>query len=207
MKEWLGQLISWYLTQLNDGGYLLVALLMAVESSFVPLPSELVIPPAAHLAHTTGRFSLFGLVVAGALGSWVGASLMYWGSRWAGRPLLMRYGRYLLISPGKIEAAERWAASYGPVGVLISRLLPVVRHLIGVPAGVVRMSFLRYSIFTLLGSAVWTGVLCWLGVAAGADERLLKGELHRVTLWVLGVVGFLGVVYYLFVHRAMKRRG
>ena len=156
---------------------------MAVESSLFPLPSELVIPPAAHWAHT-GQIplTLWGIVIAGTLGSWIGASLMYWASRLAGRPLLMRYGKYVFISAEKIEGAERWASHYGAMGIFISRLLPVVRHLIGIPAGIVRMSFLKYSIFTVLGSAIWCSVLCWLGVKMGQDEQLMEGEYHRVTL-------------------------
>lgn len=197
--------IDWYLAQLETGGYWLVALLMAMESSIIPLPSELVIPPAAHIAYTTGSMSLAGVVVAGTLGSWLGAAVMYWASRLIGRPLLMRFGRYLLITPAKIEGAEHWANHYGEVGVFISRLLPVVRHLIGIPAGVVRMNFLYYSIFTILGSALWCAVLVWLGVTAGQDQALLDGDLHRISLWVGGVLLVLGVIYYLFVHRQMRR--
>ena len=144
-------LIDWYLATLKTGGYPLIALLMAIESSIVPLPSELIIPPAAHLAHSQGTFSLLGIVIAGAVGSWVGATAMYWASRLAGRPLAMRYGPYVMISPQKIEGAERWAAHYGSMGIFISRLLPVVRHLIGIPAGIVRMNYRAFSIYTLLG--------------------------------------------------------
>lgn len=198
--------IDWYLAQLETGGYWLVALLMAMESSIIPLPSEVVIPPAAHIAYTTGSMSLAGVVVAGTLGSWLGAAVMYWASRLIGRPLLMRFGRYLLITPAKIEGAEHWANHYGEVGVFISRLLPVVRHLIGIPAGVVRMNFLYYSAATLVGSAIWCSVLVWLGVTAGQDQALLDGDLHRITLWVGGVLLVLGGIYYLFVHRQMRSR-
>jgi len=137
----LHDFLAWYTNALDEGGYLLVGLLMAMESSVVPLPSEVVIPPAAHLAYTRGNMTLAGVVLAGTLGSWVGASVMYWASRILGRPLLMRYGRWVLITPAKIEAAERWSAQFGTVGVFISRLLPVIRHLIGIPAGIVRLDF------------------------------------------------------------------
>ena len=106
-------LIDWYLSALNSGGYPLIALLMAIESSILPLPSEFVIPPAAHLAHSEGRFSMIGIVIASALGSWVGATVMYWVARLAGRPLILRYGRYILISEVKVHGAERWAARFG----------------------------------------------------------------------------------------------
>ncbi len=199
-------LIDWYLGALAKGGYGLIALLMAVESSIVPLPSEVVIPPAAHLAYT-GQIplSLAGIILAGTIGSWLGATVMYWASRLAGRPLVMRYGKYFLISPSKVEGAERWATHYGSLGIFISRLLPVVRHLIGIPAGIVRMDYLKFSIYTLLGSGIWCGVLCYLGVKMGQDEKLLKGELHRISLWLGGAMLVLAAMYYLFVHRHMGK--
>src|SRR5438445_6883843 len=130
LKTFFQPLIAWYLGALKTGGYALVALLMAAESSVLPLPSEVVIPPAAHLAHT-GQIplTLWGIVIAGAIGSWFGATLMYWTSRLAGRPLVMRYGKYIFVPREKVEGAERWAAHYGGMGIFISRLLPVVRHL------------------------------------------------------------------------------
>ena len=197
-------LIDWYLDSLESGGYPVIALLMAIESSILPLPSEFVIPPAAHLAHTKGSLSMAGIILAGTAGSWLGATVMYWMSRLAGRPVVLRYGRYAFIPPQKVEGAERWAARFGSVGIFISRLLPVVRHLIGIPAGIVRMDYRLFSLYTLLGSAVWCAVLCWVGVKAGQDEALMKGELHRVTLWVVGAFLVLGGIYYLFVHRHMK---
>lgn len=205
MHDLLAPLLAWYLDKLDQGGYLLIGLLMAMESSIIPLPSEFVIPPAAYLARAHGTYSLTGIVVAGTVGSWVGASVMYWASRLLGRPLLMRYGRYVMITPQKIERAEAWAAHYGTVGVFISRLLPVIRHLIGIPAGVVRLNFAWYSLATVAGSALWCTVLVWLGVTAGQDEELLKGSLHRITLWAGGVMLFLGALYYWFVHRHMRR--
>src|SRR5215471_16281035 len=180
--------LHWYNEKLATWGYTAVALLMAMESSIIPLPSEVVIPPAAHLAwkdglsfmgvHFTGWPAQFGLVIAGAVGSWVGATVMYWASRWAGRPLVMRYGKYVLISPEKVAGAERWAEHYGSFGIFAARLLPVVRHLIGIPAGIVRMNFWHYSLYTLIGSAIWSAVLCWLGVKVGAD--ISNGEMHKV---------------------------
>ncbi len=196
--------IDWYLGALDAGGYWLVGLLMAIESSVVPLPSELIIPPAAHLAVTTGHMSLPGIVLAGALGSWVGASAMYWLARLLGRPLLLRYGRYLLVGPDKIAAAERWVVRFGPYGVFAARLLPVIRHLIGIPVGIVRMHYGWYSAVTVAGAATWTAVLCAVGVAAGRDGALLAGDMHRVTLWLAGSLVVLGVLYWALVHRYMR---
>ena len=208
LKNLFAPLIAWYMSTLQAGGYPLIALLMAIESSILPLPSELVIPPAAHLSQT-GQIplSLAGIVIAGTLGSWLGATLMYWAARLAGRPLFMRYGKLILVTPDKIEGAERWAAHYGSMGIFISRLLPVVRHLIGIPAGIVRMDYRLFSLFTLLGSAVWCSVLCYVGIQMGQDEHLMKGELHRITLWLGGAMLVLGGLYYFLVHRQMTKRG
>src|SRR5437899_4023450 len=190
------ELIGWYLGSLESGGYPLIVLLMAIESSIVPLPSELVIPPAAHLAHTKGNLSMAGIVVAGTIGSWLGATAMYWASRLAGRPLVLRFGRCVFITQEKIEGAERWASRFGSMGIFISRLLPVVRHLIGIPAGIVRMDYWLFSLYTLIGSAIWCATLCYVGIKMGQDEKVMKGELHRITLWLGGAVVVLGGVYY-----------
>lgn len=201
MHQFIVHLIDWYQSTLDSLGYLGVAALMAMESTIFPLPSELVIPFAAQRAHANGRLSLAGIVVAGAIGSWIGATIMYWVSRWAGRPLVLRYGRFFLVPETKVHAAENWASHFGSAGVLVARLLPVVRHLIGIPMGIVKMDFRFYSLFTLIGSAVWCAVLAWLGVAAGNDPKLLQGDAHRVTLWLAGVVILLGLLYYFLVHR------
>ena len=195
-------LLDWYLSALDTGGYPLIALLMAIESSFLPLPSELVIPPAAHLAATKGTYALRGIDLAGAIGSWVGAALMYWAARLAGRPLVLKYGKYVFIAEAKVHGAERWAAQFGSWGIFISRMLPVVRHLIGIPAGIVKMDFLKYSIFTLVGSGIWCGILCWLGVRVGA--HVSHGQVRQIGLWVGGVLLVLALLYYFCVHRFMK---
>jgi membrane protein DedA with SNARE-associated domain len=205
MHQIIQSLNDWYSHALQSGGYPLVALMMAVESSLFPLPSEIVIPPAAHLAYTKQiGLSLWGIVLAGTIGSWLGATVMYWASRLAGRPLVLKFGKYFFISEEKVAGAERWAAHYGAMGIFISRLLPVVRHLIGIPAGIVRMSYLKFSIFTLLGSAIWCAVLCWLGVKMGEDKDLMELKYKHVTLWLAGAMLALGGLYYFFVHRQMS---
>jgi membrane protein DedA with SNARE-associated domain len=206
MHELLKELIDWYLRSLESGGYLLIVLLMAIESSIVPLPSELIIPPAAYLAYTQGKMSLLGVVLAGAIGSWIGATAMYWASRWAGRPLVLRYGKYAFIPAAKVEQAERWAARFGNYGIFASRLLPVVRHLIGIPAGIVRLPYGRFSLYTLIGSGLWCAVLCWVGIKAGQNEALMRGEMKAITLWAAGALVVLGAIYYFFVHRFTRDR-
>ena len=207
MKETIAHLIQWYQSTLDAGGYPLIALLMAVESTIFPIPSELIIPFAAQRAQAAGHLSVPGVVIAGALGSWVGATIMYWASRLAGRPLVVRYGAYFLVPESKLRAAERWALRFGSFGVFVARLLPVVRHLIGIPMGIVKMDFKLYSVFTLVGSTLWCAVLAWVGVKAGQDASLMQGDLHSVTKWLAGAVAFLALIYYFLVHRYMRGDG
>ena len=207
LKQFFQPLIAWYLAALKTAGYPVIVLLMTMESSFLPLPSEVIIPPAAHLADT-GQIPLgfAGIVIAGAFGSWLGATIMYWLARMAGRPLVLRYGKLVLFSPEKLEKAERWMSHYGAMGVFIARLLTGARQLVGIPAGIARMDYLKFSIFTLLGSTIWCSVLCYVGVKAGQDEKLLKGDLREIVLWLGGATIFLGALYYFFVHRHMKKK-
>jgi membrane protein DedA with SNARE-associated domain len=198
----LHQFSDWYLSVLGQGGYWLIAGLMALESTFVPIPSEVIIPPAAYLAHTQGQMSLLGIILAGSAGSWIGAAAMYWAARLLGRPLVVRFGRYIGISPAKIELAEAWAARYESAGVFFSRLLPVIRHLIGIPVGILRMDFRWYALATLAGSLLWCSVLAWLGKTIGQHPELLAGSLHRFFALVLAAAAVLAALYYFFVQRA-----
>jgi membrane protein DedA with SNARE-associated domain len=202
----LHQFSDWYLSALSQGGYWLIAGLMALESTLVPIPSEVIIPPAAYLAHTQGQLSAIGVVLSGTAGSWVGAALMYWGSRWLGRPLVMRLGPYVGVAASKIEMAEQWSSKFGWAGVFFSRLLPVIRHLIGIPVGILRMDFRWYALATLAGSLLWCSVLTWLGVSLGRHPELLTGSLHRFFALVLAAAVLLGALYYFFVQRPTRKR-
>lgn len=206
MTGLLHQFSDWYLAFLAQGGYWLIAGLMALESTFVPIPSEVIIPPAAYLAHTQGQLSVAGVIAAGTVGSWVGAAIMYWGSRWLGRPLVLRLGPYVGVATSKIMMAEAWSAHYGWAGVFFSRLLPVIRHLIGIPAGILRMDFRWYCAATLAGALLWTSVLAWLGMTVGRHPELLTGSLHRFFLLVIGLAAVLALLYYAFVKRPSLRR-
>jgi membrane protein DedA with SNARE-associated domain len=205
LAELLHHFSDWYLSTLSQGGYWLIAGLMALESTIVPIPSEVIVPPAAYLAHTQGQLSFAGVVLAATVGSWVGASVMYWVARFLGRPVIVRFGRYVGVGQAKLELAERWCTHYGPPGVLLSRLLPVIRHLIGIPTGILRMDFRRYALATLVGSLLWCSVLAWLGATVGRHPELLAGSLHRFFALVLGVAALLALLYYVFVRRAAAR--
>jgi membrane protein DedA with SNARE-associated domain len=127
---------------------------------------------------------------------------MYWAARLLGYPIIVRFGRYVGLGRPKVDLAARWCAHYGPPGVFLSRLLPVIRHLIGIPCGILRLDFRCYALATLLGSLLWCSVLAWLGTAVGQHPELLAGSLHRFFALVLAVAAVLGVLYYVFVQRA-----
>jgi len=147
------------------GGYLGIIVLMAMGSTPIPLPAEVVVPPAAFLA-AQGRLSLGGVILTSTLGAYLGAAVMYWLSLWLGRPLVVKFGRFILFPPKKLEEAEHWLTRYEAGGVFFARLLPGVRHLISIPAGIVRMNFTLFSVTTILGSTISCSILAYLGVRA-----------------------------------------
>jgi len=175
VQQWITVWFQW----VHDWGYPGIILLMAMESSIIPIPSEIVIPPAAYWA-SQGRYSMAGVVLAGTLGSYIGATTMYWVARWVGRPLMLRYGRYIFCPEHKLLRAERWLARYEVGGVFFARLIPVVRHLIGIPAGIVRMPFGVYSAVTIIGSALWCVVLAWFGSEVLGDHPDLMQDPARL---------------------------
>lgn len=208
--HFLDSWISLYFEKLLDWGYAGIAAFMAAESTIVPIPSEVIIPPAAYWA-SQGKFSFAGVILAGTLGSVVGAAVMYLASRHLGRPLLMRYGRYVLMPPEKIEAAERFVLRYQTGGVFFARLLPVVRHLIGIPAGLARMPLGPYLMMTALGSALWCSVLTWFGHAVLGDQPdlihnpgLLKEALKQKSLLIAGAVLVFALLYVVVVRMTRK---
>jgi membrane protein DedA with SNARE-associated domain len=185
------------------GGYTGIIVLMAMESSIFPVPSEIVIPPAAFLA-AQGKLSFAGVVLAGTLGSYLGSAVTYWASRLIGRPLIVKYGRFLLLPPKKLERAEHWLARYEAGGIFFARLLPVVRHLISIPAGIVRMNFGLFSLMTITGSAIWCYILAYLGDKAYhvepellTDPEALVRFIHGQSTWILVVVVVLAALYIL----------
>lgn len=193
--------ITLWFTWVHDWGYLGIVVLMAMESSIFPVPSELVIPPAAYWA-AQGRYTMTGVIFAGTVGSVLGAGITYWAARWIGRPLVLRYGRYVGVSPAKLERAERWLARYEIGGIFFARLLPVVRHLIGIPAGIVRMPFVTYLIVTTAGSALWCTILAWFGLRVIGDQPQLLDDpalmihvLKSKGAWFVGLVLGLGALY------------
>jgi membrane protein DedA with SNARE-associated domain len=195
----------------KSGGYPVIILLMAMESSIIPVPSEIVIPPAAFLA-AQGHLSFTGVILAGTLGSYLGAAITYWVSLVVGRPVVERFGKYFFIPPEKLERAEIWLQRYEAGGVFFARLLPVIRHLISIPAGIVRMNFWVFSAVTIVGSAIWCTVLAYLGHKAFLVQpdlisnpdglvQFVKGQ----SSWIVLFVAILAVLYLIVLRLSAKR--
>jgi len=200
----------WFGWVLN-GGYLGIIVLMAMESSIFPVPSEIVIPPAAFLA-ARGDLNFTGVILAGTFGSYLGAAITYWVSRAVGRPVIQRFGRFFFVTPDKLERAEVWLERYEAGGVFFARLLPVIRHLISIPAGIVRMNFWIFSVVTIVGSALWCAVLAYLGDKAFRAQpdlisnpeglvQLIKAQSH----WIVLFVAVLAILYLLVLRLSAKR--
>src|SRR2546428_10287272 len=172
----LESFIHWLLERFRDLGYPGIVVLMAIESSILPLPSELVMPPAGYLV-AKGEMSLVLAVACGVLGSILGAMANYGLALWLGRAFVRRMGRYVLVSERGLDRSERFFADHGEISTFLARMLPVVRHLISLPAGLARMPLRRFVVFTGLGAAVWCTILTWIGWFIGKKEDLLLSAL------------------------------
>ena len=185
-------------TFISGSGYLGIVLLMAIESACIPLPSEVIMPFSGYLVFT-GRFQLAWVSVAGALGCNLGSALAYYIGALGGRPLAEKYGRLVLVSHRDLDRAEHWFARYGDGTVFFSRLLPVVRTFIALPAGVARMNFLRFNIYTFLGSLPWCFVLAYAGLKLGARWTILRDYFHRFDT-VIGLAILAAAVWFVRTH-------
>lgn len=203
----LHELIATWFEWVEAWGYFGVFVLMAMESSIIPVPSEIVMPPAAFWA-AQGKMTFSGVVIAGTLGSYVGSILNYLIARKLGQPIVMRYGKYFLMPPEKLLMAEQVVARFGATGIFLARLLPVVRHLISIPAGVLKMPVVPFSVATVVGAGIWCFILSWFGqeVLGSQPELLqspeamigaLKAKLHWFVLAVAAMAVLYGVVVWL----------
>jgi membrane protein DedA with SNARE-associated domain len=178
MDSMLESFVSWLLNLFRGMGYPGIIALMAVESSILPLPSELVMPPAGYLA-AKGEMSLAVAVVCGVLGSILGALANYGLARWLGRAFFLRLGKYVLITEKGLDRSEQYFAAHGEISTFLGRMLPVVRHLISIPAGIARMRLGRFVLFTGLGALVWCSILTGIGWFIGSREDVILEVLNR----------------------------
>ena len=200
----LERLVDWLLAQLLDLGYVGIVALMAMESSVLPVPSELVMPPAGYWV-AKGEMDFTLVVLCGMVGSMIGALANYAAAHWLGRPLIRRFGKYVLVSERAMERTERFFARHGEFSTFTGRLLPVIRHLISIPAGLVRMPLSKFVLYTGLGSGLWCLILTWIGWVLGRNEAVLRSdEVQRyvtTTLWILVPALVVAAVVYVWWQR------
>ena len=198
VATWIVSVIAW-------GGYWGVALLMAIESACIPLPSEIIMPFAGYLV-SQGKLDLYLVATAGAIGCNLGSIVGYELARYGGRPLVERYGHWVLLSTRELDLAERFFARWGSLAVLICRLLPVVRTFICVPAGVARMNLFKFHLYTFVGSWPFCFVLAYIGMRLGAawdNDPQVKAAFHNLSTAIALICVALGV--WFVVHKVRHR--
>ena len=204
----LESFVHWLLERFRDLGYPGIVILMAMESSVLPVPSELVMPPAGYLA-AKGEMNLAVVIACGVLGSVLGALANYGVAWWLGRVVIRRLGRYLLISEKALDRAERFFDRHGEISTLLGRMLPVVRHLISIPAGIARMSLPRFVVFTGLGAFLWCSILAGIGYVLGQHEDVLSNVevQHYVSRALMYLIPALIVTVIVYAWRQRRRAG
>ena len=194
LVNWTTVFCVWLAETVLVLGYPGIVFLMAVESSLVPFPSELVMPPAGYQVHE-GEMSWIPVILSGVAGSMIGALFNYYLAMRLGRPFLMRYGKYFFLKPEHLERIERFFRRHGPITTFVGRLIPVVRQLISLPAGLSRMPIGPFCFYTAAGATLWVTVLTVIGWLVGRNQDMLHVYMRNATLWVLALAGLLVAVY------------
>jgi len=185
-------------------GYVGIFLLMAMESSVIPIPSEVVMPPAGYLAQQ-GKMDMTLVILSGTFGSLVGAYANYFAARFLGRPLLLKYGKYVWITEEHFDKVEKYFKDHGEISTFIGRLLPVIRHLISLPAGLAGMNHIKFTLYTLFGAALWVSVLAWIGYFIGENQELILRYSHQAVIDVIAFSALL-VGVYVWLHKRKLAR-
>ena len=183
-----------------DWGYLGIFIMMAIESSFIPFPSEIVLVPAGYLA-SKGDMNIAYILGSALAGSLVGSFINYYLALTMGRKFLLKYGKYFFISAETLDKMERYFKSHGHISIFTGRLIPGVRQLISIPAGLARMNIAEFSIFTMLGAGIWALILIFLGYFIGANEALIHQYLKQITIIVFILLVILVWIYYKYQKR------
>ncbi len=205
MVDMFHQIVLWIIDTVSLWGYPGIIVLMFLESSFFPFPSEVVIPPAGYLA-SQGEMSLSLVIAAGIFGSVLGASFNYWMAVKWGRPLFERYGRYVLLTPAVLEKSEKFFSRHGHISTFIGRLLPGIRQYISLPAGLARMNLPLFIIFTALGAGIWVVILALTGYLIGNNQQLIAQYLHQIVIALVALCLLLVAGYIFFRKKRLAQQ-
>lgn len=214
--EWLHEAVNWIVGVVGQWGYPGIVIMMFLESSCFPFPSEVVMIPAGYLSspgfavapgHAVDHeMNIVLVILMGIIGSWLGALFNYYLALALGRPLLLKWGKYFLISEKNFDKGEKFFQRHGEIGTFTGRLIPVVRQYISLPAGIARMNIARFLFWTGLGAGIWVAILAWIGYVAGQNKDLIEKYSHQATLGALGACGLI-IVVYIWVHKRRRACG
>ncbi len=195
---------QWLVDVIFDMGYAGIFLLMSIESSFVPFPSEIVLIPAGYLA-AKGEMSFILVFIASLGGALTGALINYYGALWIGRHVLETYGRYFFIKPTALHKMDNFFEKHGPISTFTGRLIPGIRQLISIPAGLTRMDIKLFLFYTALGAGIWSLILIILGFTIGENEALIEEYLHQIVYIVVAAAFFMLTLYF-YLHKRKERK-
>ena len=191
-------LVNFIIQTIDFLGYSGIFLLMLLESCGLPIPSEVIMPFSGFLV-ALGKMNFWLVTFLGALGNLAGSLLAYWIGSKGGRPLIEKYGKYILISKHDLDLADRWFTKYGNLTVFFGRLLPVVRTYISFPAGIAKMNLKKFSLYTFIGALPWSALFAWLGVKMGNNWEIIRQKLHDFDL-AIGIIILLAVALFIYRH-------
>ena len=204
LEKLIGLLAGFVIAFISRWQYTGIAVLMGIESACIPLPSEIIMPFSGYLVFQ-GTLNLWLVALAGAVGCVVGSWVAYAVGAWGGRPLIERYGKYLLISHSDLDMADRWFQRHGDITIFVGRLLPVIRTFIAFPAGVARMPLWRFTLYTFTGSFIWCLGLAWIGMKLGQHWDTLGVWFHRFDAVIVALFA-VALVAYVWRHVRQLRR-
>jgi membrane protein DedA with SNARE-associated domain len=203
LTDLLAQITNFITNTISAWGYVGVALLMAIESAAIPLPSEIIMPFAGFLVDS-GRFSLMGLGFAGAIGSVIGSWITYFLGYFGGRALITRYGKFVFISEHDLDLTEKFFQRFGTWSTFIGRVLPVVRTFISIPAGIGKVPFWSFTLASFVGSFIWSYFLAWLGFKLGENWHSLEGYFRKFDIVIVALI-LVAVVWWIHRHIRTKK--
>lgn len=196
----LAEMTQWLVDMVSGLGYAGIVLFMAIESTVIPVPSEVIMIPAGYLV-AQGKMEMTLVILSGTVGSVLGALINYFGALWIGRPVLERYGRYFFVKPQNLQKMDLFFVRHGAISTFIGRLVPGARHLISIPAGLSRMNLTVFGFYTALGAGIWCAVLAFLGYYIGGNEALIKEYVHEIVTALLAGAAIVIAVYLWFLKK------
>jgi membrane protein DedA with SNARE-associated domain len=198
LEQILGQIGIFAVNVISSLGYFGVFVLMVLESMVFPMPSELVMPFAGFIAYQ-GKFNFWLVIFFSSLGSIVGSLLSYYAGKYLGNPFVIRYGKYFFLNVDDLKKTEHWFSKKGESTIFVARLIPVVRHLISIPAGIAKMNLTKFCVYTLIGAAIWNSILAYLGYILGKNWMLVRQYSEPFSVAAAFII-LLGTVYFIYKH-------